>query len=123
MNERLISTGEAARRLGVDRGSVLWWCADGHVPGAVQVGPYRRWRLPAAWVDAMVETVTVNHVAHVLGVNERTVRSWCESRLIHGAVRVGRLGRWRIPRAWIVGNSGKVGKGGNDPMAGVVGRR
>lgn len=41
----LVSTGEAARHLGVGAQAVRRWCEAGQVAGAVQL-PSGRWRLP-----------------------------------------------------------------------------
>ncbi len=46
-----VSTGEAARHLGVGAQAVRRWCETGKVAGAVQL-PSGRWRLP--W-SAVVE--------------------------------------------------------------------
>lgn len=49
-----VSTGEAARHLGVGAQAVRRWCETGKVAGAVQL-PSGRWRLPWAAVVEILE--------------------------------------------------------------------
>jgi len=52
MGKHLIPAAEAARRLGVDKGTVARWCQSGKLPALRTIGGH--WRIRASLIDHMV---------------------------------------------------------------------
>lgn len=95
---------EAARLLGVDRGTVIRWVETGLLRGSQFTGaaPWRvrvteqdRRRLTAA--DAPEGWLPLKGAAYVLGVSQQTVLQRLKAGALEGVrVRVGRRSAWRI---------------------------
>lgn len=51
-----MTTGQAARRLGYSRKTLLRWCQDGTIGGAV-CSPKGEWRIPMEWVLSRLSPV------------------------------------------------------------------
>lgn len=49
-----VSVGEVARALDVHRATVAAWIASGKIPGAWRVHPSANWRIPRAWLGAVM---------------------------------------------------------------------
>lgn len=59
-DRRLLTTSDAASRLGVHPKTLERWCRDGRAPGAVKIG--RGWRLPAGALAGIAQAVPARDV-------------------------------------------------------------
>lgn len=49
-----LTTGQAARRLGVSDRAIRYACAEGRIPG-VQIDAGGHWRIPSEWIQEKLD--------------------------------------------------------------------
>lgn len=96
-----LTTGEAARVLGVHADTVLRWCKMGFLRA---IKPRTHWRIPE---DALAANVTVAEAAARLRASKHAVRTMCEDgTLVARRLRAG--GWWRILAASLHDNLARM---------------